>query len=77
MNSRFKLSIFTFVRTDLQEGEMFALESTVDLPASTGGEQCLQVFIAHVEELVKVHPTVGELLEGSPLNRLLYFVSHD
>ena len=58
----------------LDEGHGLSLQTAVELPAHSAGEQLHQLLIGHVQELVKVHPAVGELAEGPPLLQLSGFL---
>ena len=58
----------------LDEGHGLSLQTAVELTAHPAGEQLHQLLIGHVQELVKVHPAVGELAEGPPLLKLCGFL---
>jgi hypothetical protein len=50
----------------LQEGELLALHAAVDeATAGASREHLKETLIAHGKQTLKVHTTVGELLEGT------------
>ena len=54
----------------LDEGHRLPLQPAAELSADAAGQKLHQLLVVHVEELVQVHPAVGELAEGSLLLEL-------
>lgn len=49
----------------LDETHWLTLETTLEPPSNTGVDNLHEVLVAHVEQRVQLHSTVGELSEGS------------
>ena len=61
----------------LDQSHGLTLESSGELAPDSAGEQLHQTLVVHVQKLVKIHTTVGELPEGPLLPQLCSLISHD
>ena len=56
---------FLFLLTKLfDQSHGLTLEATANFPSDTAREQFHELFIVHVQELIQVHTSIGELTEG-------------
>jgi len=61
----------------LDEGHGLALQSSGELTPDSAGEELHKSLVVHVQKLVQIDTTVGELTEGPLLLQLSSIISHD
>merc|ERR1719466_164956 len=60
----------------LDESHGLALQSSGELAPDSAGEELHKSLVVHVQKLVQIDTTVGELTEGSLLLQLSSIISH-